>query len=341
MIDTIKIISAIDYNAYTKIKSSSIIKTAYHSGTGEVYYQIINDSLEGSYSSSLSVRVGESKYNFYNSYYIEIEGSYHKIIRGYNSHEGFYNLISVSLNLIKMVVKAYQFTLPTIKHWFLQRVDIAKCFDLGSQEVIQKYINSLNSCNYPRRKLKHYEGESIYLTGATTTLKIYNKLKEFEKHDKKKFKNSDFDIQKYLNTIKGFIRFECEIKKRKLSYIFKKNYIRVCNVSYNDLKNIFDDEFRKFFKILQNDLELVYAQENVKLRLESLYKEVRARNLFNFYLVIQVRGLQEVKRDTNRSMYYKNISDLKKAKIDFTQKSNLDLTTNTISFNPFEAPEVM
>ena len=108
MIDTIKIISAIDYNTYTKIKSSSIIKTAYHSGTGEIYYQIINDSLEGSYSSSLSVRVGEGfKYKFYKSYYIEIEGSYHKIIRGYNSHEGFYNLIIIKLrfNYIVYITK--------------------------------------------------------------------------------------------------------------------------------------------------------------------------------------------------------------------------------------------
>ena len=86
-------------------------------------------------------------------------------------------------------------------------------------------------------------------------------------------------------------------KEKKLSYTFKKNYIRVCNISYNDLKAIFDDEFRKFFKILQNDLEIVYERESIKARLESLYKEVRARNLYNFYILIQAQGLQEVKRN--------------------------------------------
>ena len=96
-----------------------------------------------------------------------------------------------------------------------------------------------------------------------------------------------------------------------------------------------------FFFSLFSSLEIVYERVSVKSRLESLYKEVRARNLYNFYILIQAQGLQEVKRNTNRSMYYKNISYLKKAKIDFTQKLNLDLTTNTISFNPFEAPEVM
>lgn len=61
--------------------------------------------------------------------------------------------------------------------------------------------------------------ESIYLSGTTTTLKIYNKLLEFKKHDLKKFVNSNFNLIEYLSVIQGFIRFECEIKKKML----KKN----------------------------------------------------------------------------------------------------------------------
>lgn len=74
MIDTIKIFAMIDINIHDKISNNSIIKTSYNSGTGEIFYKIINDKLEGSYSSSLSVRVGEgAKYNFKDKYYIEIE----------------------------------------------------------------------------------------------------------------------------------------------------------------------------------------------------------------------------------------------------------------------------
>ena len=55
----------INENTYKKISNNSIVKTAYNSSTGEIYYKIINDKLEGSYSSSLSVRVGEGvKYKF-------------------------------------------------------------------------------------------------------------------------------------------------------------------------------------------------------------------------------------------------------------------------------------
>lgn len=74
MIDTIKIYCMINKDLYHVISNNSIIKTAYNSSNGEIYYKIINDKLEGSYSSSLSVRVGEGiKYNFVNMYYIEIE----------------------------------------------------------------------------------------------------------------------------------------------------------------------------------------------------------------------------------------------------------------------------
>lgn len=342
MIDTVKIVCMISFDIYNSIKTQSIIKTSYHSATGEVFYTIINDSLEGSYSSSLSVRVGEgSKYKFINMYYIEIEGSCHKLIKGYNSHNGFYNLISISNKLISMVEKAYKVYLPSIKHWFLQRIDIAICFDLENQENVKTYINNLNSCNYPRRKLKHYEDESIYLTGSTTTLKIYNKLQEFKKHDLSKFRNTDFNIVTYFNEIKGFVRFECEIKKRKLKKEFKKDYIRIYTVNYEMFKKIWYEEFSKFFKLLETDLKIVQKRELVFDRLKTVYKNIRARNLYNFYLLILLQGFHNVKRNTNKSSFYQNISDLKKAGIDFSQKINIDTTDSIINFNPFESSEIL
>ena len=75
MIDTIKIYTEIDVTTYEKIHSLSIIKTAFDNSTKDIFYEIINDHLEGSYSSQLSVRVGCGvKYGFVNQgYFIEIE----------------------------------------------------------------------------------------------------------------------------------------------------------------------------------------------------------------------------------------------------------------------------
>ena len=213
MIDTIKIYCMVGKEVYNKISNNSIIKTSYNSGTGVIYYKIVNDKLQGSYDSSLSVRVGEgAKYKFINNYFIELEGSYHKIIKGYNSHGGFYNIVSICQKLIKMVESAYNIELPSLKHWFLQRIDVACCYDLIENAKVANYINNLSLCNYPRRNIKHYQDESIYCSGTSTTLKIYNKMLEFKKHDMKKFVNSDFDLINYISKIKGFIRFECEIK---------------------------------------------------------------------------------------------------------------------------------
>lgn len=341
MIDTIKMVTMIPFKLFNIIQFSSEIKTAYNNSTGEIFYKIINGSVEGSYSSSLCIRTGDGKkYDFANMYYLEIEGSYHKLIRGYNSHNGFYNLQYVCYELIKIVQEAYKIKLPKLKHWFLQRIDIAISYNLDNQYNVTSYINNLNCCNYPRRNLKHYEGESIYLTGSTTTLKIYNKLKEFKKHDKKKFSNTNFDLDKYLQEVLGVIRFECEIKKRKLKQLYSTNYVRINKVNYEDLKEIWKQEFQKFFKLIESDFSIISNKEEVRKRLNSLYAPTRAKNLFNFYLIILVEGIQEIKRRTNKSTYYKNISDLKKANIDVTQKFDVNMIDNRIEFNPFESREI-
>ena len=82
MIDTIKIYAEIDKKTYEEIQNKSIIKLAVDCHKDQLLYNITNDHLKGSYSSMLSVRVGcGSKYRFVNKgYYVEIEGSYHKIV---------------------------------------------------------------------------------------------------------------------------------------------------------------------------------------------------------------------------------------------------------------------
>lgn len=165
MIDTVKIYCEIDKYIYHTIKTKSIVKSAIDYNTGELLYDITNDSLKGSYSSSLSVRVDcGSKYHFCDlGYCIEIEGSYHKIVKGYNSHDGYYDLIFIIENLIKMAELDYNIELPSIEKWYLQRCDIAIVYDLKNQHNVRRYINSLKHCNYPRRKTKHYIDTSLYL----------------------------------------------------------------------------------------------------------------------------------------------------------------------------------
>ena len=342
MIDTIKIYTMISKDIYYMIKENSIVKTSYQTKTGEVFYNIVNDKLEGSYSSSLSVRVGEGgKYKFINQYYLEIEGSFHKIIRGYNTHNGFYNLVSITRTLIDMLEKHYNVKLPTFEHWFLQRVDITKVFDLENNDNVRDYINNLSFCRYPRRKIKHYNDESIYMSGTTTTLKIYNKMLEFRKHDMKKLNENGFPVLKFLPVIQGFIRFECEIKKKKLEQEYKKKYIRVKEINYRELEKIWRDEFMKMIRLFEKDMEVVRKKQDVERRLKTFYKEKNANILYNFYLSIMVDGLENVKSRTKKSTYYDNIKSLKDANIDFSQSTNINFDEHFIDFDPFSYPEVI
>ena len=106
MIDTVKIYCEIDKDIYYSIKSKSIVKSALDYNTGELLYDITNDSLEGSFSSSLSIRVDcGAKYHFCKlGYCIEIEGSYHKIVKGFNSHEGYYDLQFIIEKIVSFVI---------------------------------------------------------------------------------------------------------------------------------------------------------------------------------------------------------------------------------------------
>ena len=86
-----------------------IVKSSIDNSTNELQYEIINDHLEGSFDSRLSVRVGcGSKYRFSKlGYFIEIEGSYHKFTRGYNSHNGYYDLQFLAKSLINIIELSY------------------------------------------------------------------------------------------------------------------------------------------------------------------------------------------------------------------------------------------
>ena len=263
MIDTVKIYAEIDKKIYNTIKSLSVVKFSVDNSKNQLLYEIVNDHLEGSFDSRLSVRVGcGAKYGFVTmGYFIEIEGSYHKIVHGYNSHNGYCDLQFIVENLIQIVELSYSIELPSIENWYLQRCDVAICYDLKSQENVRSYINSLSRCQYPRRNAKFYYDESLYLSGTTTTLKIYNKMLEFKKHDMKKFRVGKFDLKNYLELIKGFIRFECEIKKKFLIKLYNKNHIKIIDIKYENLKNIWSIEFMKLLKFIERVLKTVRIRE--------------------------------------------------------------------------------
>ena len=97
----------------------------------------------------------------------------------------------------------------------------------------------------------------------------------------------------------------------------------------------------KLLKLFENDMNIINDKQEIEKRLYSLYNERKASILYNFYLSIMVDGLREVKRRTKKSTYYRNIADLKKAKIDFSQTYKINLEKQIVQFNPFDYKEVV
>lgn len=208
MIDTIKIYTQINKSTYDYMTKKSNVKTMVNRESGEIFYEIVQDSLKGSYDSNFMVRLlNGTKYNFINGFVLELEGSYHKMIKGHNAYDGFYNVQQICINLINLVEQKFDVVLPKLKHWFLQRIDITLTFDLKENIEVCKYINNLNLLSYPRRDIKLYKDECLYVPGESTTLKIYNKLLEFNSHDKAKLSRYDFNLFEFIMKIKRICPF--------------------------------------------------------------------------------------------------------------------------------------
>ena len=350
MIDTVRILTKIDKETYKIIYENSIIKNSFNVKTGEIYYSISSDNLPGSYSSSLFVRAYDrgEKYGFGDSCVLVVERSVHKLVFGQNAYNGFYDLKIVVDYLKFFVENAYCVKLPDYNKWFLLRIDIAKCFDLGSQHKVCNYINSLSNLDFPRRNLKYYKDSCIYFTGTTTTLKIYNKLLEFKAHDRCKLAKIDsFNLEEHENKISNFVRFEVEIKKKKLLSLFKKIYgsivknVRCIDFNYEILENVWVDEFMKVLKVNLNGLKKVSDKDLVKDRLYMLYGKNYGNNLYSFYLSLCVDGCKSVRQSITKSTYYRKINDLKNADIDFvSNKISIVYNSDNDFVDIFELKEV-
>ena len=136
------------------------------------------------------------------------------------------------------------------------------------------------------------------------------------------------------------MRFEIEIKKKKLESVYNKKYIRIRNINYKDLKNIWSDEFMKLLKFYDNEMTIIRDREKVKARLYNIYGETKGRNLYDFFCSLIIDGILVVKNNMSKPSYYRKVKFLKDVGIDFSQK--LDIKEDSfIDFNPFTFAEVI
>jgi len=318
MYDTIRLKSPyIKRSLFEKIHSFCVKRQGIDLRTGELIYQIVTGDLEGSYDSRISIQCRDYEFSSegirVSSFpYLIIEASAHKMLRGHNLFGGFNKVKDAIYFMITTVENILGLKLPCWFLWQVLRVDISQNYYIGKDNVEKWfYSNQLN--DYQRRNVNRYENTGIYISGTTTTIKFYAKGYEFKKHDYKRIKalKGDIEANRLLNLAEDLLRCEVEIKLKKLKYDFKKDIVRVIDLSDDVLENIFNKEVERFMRAGENMYLVINEAVKVKERLFRKLSREKAANVFSTWTMLSTFGYKETKKNMAKSTFYKHVKLLK------------------------------
>jgi II/X family phage/plasmid replication protein len=338
----------ISAETYEKVKQFCIRREGLEIASGEIVYQFTSGQLEGSYDSKISIQLKSEKYIYeeadssiiigdyewviengerkairvgehkidapfgkrvvWGAPYIYAEASVHKLMLGHNIYGGPENFQECCFFLVYFLERIMGVELPDYSEWFVKRVDVAECWNLGSFEACCAWFHGMKHADYPRRTVQRYGSSGLYSPGRATTVKFYHKGPEFFKHDRRRLKNrSDIDCEELQKIANCVIRAEVEIKARKLrNDMAKKHYdILVKNISDEYLKSVFDDEVQKILREGEKGMEIARTHDKVEARLLEKFNKRSFNTLYGFWLRLSVHGEEEVKRRTKKSTFYR------------------------------------
>jgi II/X family phage/plasmid replication protein len=325
MIDTIGIYSpAISSETYEKVKQFCIRREGLEISSGEVVYQFTSGQLEGSYDSKISIQLKSYKYIYEENVsipvakrvpkkvecapYIYAEASIHKLILGHNVFGGPENFQECCFFLVSFLEKTMDVELPEYSEWFVKRVDVAECFNLGSFEACYSWFRGMNHADYPRRTVQRYGSSGLYSPGHSTTVKFYHKGPEFFKHDRKRLRNrTDIDCEELQQIANCTIRVEVEIKARKIRHdMERKNCdILVSNVTDEYLRFVYDNEVQKILREGSKGMEIARTHDKVEARLLEVFDEKSFNILYGFWTQMAIHGEEEVRRKMKKPTFYR------------------------------------
>lgn len=189
---------------------------------------------------------------------VKIEVSLPKLVHKGDNIRLLYDIES-GLQLLKRIFeREWKLTLPPIENWQISRLDVCYAWKVPSQDLAQQLLDSCKQLNFPWKKPTIYS-TAIQFPGKTYTVKLYLKLPEFRRHDKKallKLANNledenDFNQLKnhieYLENIaEGVIRFEVGLKqiwlKRNRLTTVRKLLAKECKIEMDESLDLgFDD----------------------------------------------------------------------------------------------------
>lgn len=322
-----------------KIKAQGESYCRLRNDTGELVWEVTRTNLQGSFDSRIMVkpmyedctRSKNGKPEWHPSPpYLVIECSIAKAFHGHNVYGGIENLQEAAERLRDLLQGLLGIPLPHTRSWTVQRVDWAENFQLPYQAV-QEFFEGIYHVAFPRRKMQKYSNEAVFIPGTTTTIKLYHKGPEFEKHDRKRLyvvlrdlhqqnrpKNAPTDwahlqasrkvaaLQRLAN---NRLRAEVEIHAEKLDYDFGHKP-KVHEVSRDYLQEVFDKEISRLLREGREGVQTVRTSLAVRDRLDTRYSLELAGLLHGFWLNLATHGEEDTRKRHPRATFYRRRKQL-------------------------------
>lgn len=339
MYDTVVIKSPeIDQETVQKIMTFCRMYEGVDIFTGELLYRFTSGELEGSYDYRIRLKVDNTEWIKEDSpvpkrvqtyWHVVVECSLHKLMLNHNCYGGPKDIKKSIAYLVRFLEEVMYVKLPNYQEWEVKRIDVAKIYHFNNKDICKKIVNNLRNSYYTRRKPRIYD-TSVMFAGRTTSVKLYWKGPEFQKHDYKRIKkyilrevdrnwnkdNSDLlqhklaMIQKQFDQVleKSYriIRYECEIKARKLKDEFKTDTVLVKILNDELLHDIADIELYKLIRERDDNMEVVRRSDLVLERLHQVYGTSQANALYATWTKLVQFGESQAKETISRATFYRH-----------------------------------
>lgn|SRR6185503_4203202 len=268
-----------------------------------------------------------------------VEGSIHKAMHGHNVYGGPVNPQEAIWWLVNQTAWLLQCDMPTLDHWFIRRIDVAECFDLGCLENVRGWVRAKSLVVYPRRDVHFWGDFGLSVNGTTTELRAYAKGPQFHKEGGyRQLLNCSspevaFEVSKMADKI---LRCEVEIKSPKLEAHPSKGRADLITREWLH-EEMYDKEWRKFLRPIDSDSRMVHTAVEVESRLRSTYPDENIINLYMVWVLLAVRGEAWYRTQVAGSTWRHQRAKLEKAGISWesTNILTLDAPTSLQHFGPF------
>lgn len=233
--------------------------------------------------------------------YLVVEGSVHKAMLGHNVYGGPGDVVAPVRWLVADMARRMAVELPDGARWRLRRVDWAHMYDLGSVEACQEFVSYLHNVKFPRRKVSRFEDESVMVAGDTTSLKVYHKGPEFQKHDHRRVAQFG-DVAAIQGRANMLLRVEVEIHASAIDGEYAAP--AVANVTVDWIESIHGRDIGRLIREGSSAMKTVRTAAAVKKRLYKTYSARQARALYGTWLELAAMGEKSVRSSLTRTTFY-------------------------------------